>query len=167
MASVAAPPLSSHHFSNALRIPLWYEAFLCDAAFLDEGVSDAFVEGIINEALVFTFCDAAVDFRPLFEARERGELVHEAEVDPVAVGVVDVVDDAFCVVDHRWHEEVADDDALLHHAAFVEDGLRALADHLGEAFLRAFRVVAGAGILLCLCAVHVLEVVEVDVREAV
>ena len=93
--------------------------------------------------------------------------MHEAEVDLIAVRVVDVVDDAFCVVDHRWHEEVADDDAFLHHAAFVEDGLRALAHHLGEAFLRAFRVVPGAGVLLCLRAVHVLEVVEVDVREAV
>ena len=70
-------------------------------------------------------------------------------------------------MDHRRHEEVADDDALLHHAAFVEDGLRALAHHLGEAFLRTFRVVSGAGVLLCLRAVHVLEVVEVYVREAV
>ena len=93
--------------------------------------------------------------------------MHEAEVDLVAVAVIHVVDDAFCVMDHRRHEEVADDDALLHHAAFVEDRLRALAHHLGEAFLRAFRVVSGTGILLCLRAVHVLEVVEVDVREAV
>ena len=93
--------------------------------------------------------------------------MHEAEVDLVAVAVIHVVDDAFCVMDHRRHEEVTDDHALLHHAAFVEDGLRALAHHLGEAFLRAFRVVPGAGVLLCLRAVHVLEVVEVDVREAV
>ena len=167
MASVAAPPLSSHHFSNALRIPLWHETFFCNATFLDEGVGDAFFEGVIDEAFVLAFCDAAVDFRPFFEAREGGELVHETEVDLIAVGVVDVVDDAFCVMDHRGHEEVADDDAFLHHPAIVEDGFRALADHLGEAFLRAFRVVAGAGVLLCLHAVHVLEVVEVDVREAV
>ncbi len=93
--------------------------------------------------------------------------MHEAQVYTIPIGFIKIFHHCLPVSHHPRHQKMPHDNSLLHLPRCIKDRQRLLPVHFPQRFLRPFRIVRRTNILLCPCAVHKLEIIEVNVDKAV
>ena len=83
---------------HPLHIKGWDEAFFGGFAFLDEGVLDSDGEGKIDNSVIFVGGDLAVKCGNLCHMRKGCVLVHDTDVDIVAIGFVQIAEYLFRIL---------------------------------------------------------------------
>ncbi len=126
---------------------------------------DAQSAGEVDQGVVFLFRDGAVQLGVVLQA-QRGELAHNADIDAVPVGLVQVGKHPLGILYMPGKEQVADDDALLQHAVTSPLQGRLLAEHFQKGGFCHGGVIGGAGIFLCQQGGHILEVGQIDVHQS-
>lgn len=169
-ASGSVPENEKKHLYNCYtdvlysgKVEVGNEAFRRGSAALDKAVPDSEASGKIHDFIIFIGRQLSGKLRECGKASAWRILVHDADIDAVAVSAVEATEDFDGVIRMAGKDEMPDNHAAGHHAVFVEDRIADLTEHFIDSRFRRFGIVRGMGKTLGKLGVMIFEIRKVDV----